>query len=70
MNFNRSSRRDDLLFVIVLLLPVVFAADRYLSSEREMDQIAQAQQRQHTLIAKENKRQADLRLAFSESEPR
>jgi hypothetical protein len=43
MNFKRSGYRDDLLFVIVLLLPAVFAGARYFESDRQMTQIVQTQ---------------------------
>ncbi|HWY72158.1 MAG TPA: hypothetical protein VNW98_00840 [Burkholderiaceae bacterium] len=45
MNFNRRSYREDLLFVIALLVPAVFAGARYFESEAQMTQIAQAQQK-------------------------
>lgn len=43
MNFNRRSHHEDLLFVIVLLVPAVFAGARYFESDAQMMQIAQAQ---------------------------
>ena len=46
MNLNRRSHREDLLFVIALLLPAVFAAGaRYFESDAQITQIAQAQHR-------------------------
>jgi hypothetical protein len=35
MNFTRPSQLEDLLFVIVLLLPPVFAGARYIESVRQ-----------------------------------
>jgi hypothetical protein len=43
MNFNRRSYREDVLFVIALLVPAVFAGARYFESDAQMTQIAQAQ---------------------------
>ena len=43
MNFNRRSYRDDLLFVVALLVPAVFAGARYVESELQIVQIEQAQ---------------------------
>jgi len=45
MNLNRRSHREDLLFVIALLLPAVFAGARYFESDAQITQIAQAQHR-------------------------
>ena len=42
MKFNRRGYRDDLLFVIALLVPAIFAGARYLESDRQMTEIAQA----------------------------
>jgi hypothetical protein len=41
MNMNRQSRREDVLFVIALLVPAIFAGARYQESSREMTLIAQ-----------------------------
>ncbi len=43
MNLNRHSYREDVLFVIALLVPAIFATARYFQSDGEMTQIAQAQ---------------------------
>jgi hypothetical protein len=43
VNLNRRSHREDALFVIALLVPAIFATARYVQSDREMTQIAQAQ---------------------------
>jgi uncharacterized membrane protein affecting hemolysin expression len=50
MNFNRRSHREDVLFVIALLVPALFAGARYLESDHQMTQIAQARA-QVTLVA-------------------
>jgi len=42
MNMNRRSHREDALFVIALLVPVIFASTRYVESDRQIAQIAQA----------------------------
>jgi hypothetical protein len=41
MNMNRQSRREDILFVIALLVPAIFAGARYHDSNRELTLIAQ-----------------------------
>jgi len=43
MNFNRRSHLEDVLFVITLLVPAIFASARYVETERQIVQIAQAQ---------------------------
>jgi hypothetical protein len=40
MNMNRTSRREDILFVIALLVPAIFAGARYTEYSHEMAQIA------------------------------
>jgi hypothetical protein len=42
MKFKLFQHRDDVLFVLALLLPAVFAGARYVQSDREMTQIVQA----------------------------
>jgi hypothetical protein len=42
MNMNRQSRRDDVLFVIALLVPAIFAGARFTESSQEMALIARA----------------------------
>ena len=42
MNMTRQSRRDDVLFVIALLVPAIFAGARYTESTQEMALIAKA----------------------------
>ena len=69
MNFNRSGHRDDFLFVIALLLPALFAGARYVQSDHEMVQIAQAHSRS-ALAADESLPQARLRIAHVDSRGR
>jgi len=45
MNFNRRSHLDSVLFVSTLLVPAIFASVRYVETERQITQIAQAQSR-------------------------
>jgi hypothetical protein len=67
MNFNRRSYRDDLLFVIALLVPAVFAGARYVESERQIVQIEQAQsQGQGALVAVDGGARAPLHVADAE----
>jgi hypothetical protein len=68
MKFSRWSQ-DDLLFVITILLPVVFAALRYAESDREMDRIARAQA-PATGVVDGKKKAQDLRLAYAQSHGR
>lgn len=42
MNFNRHSPCEDLLFLMVLLLPPVSAGGRYVESDRQVAHISQA----------------------------
>lgn len=42
MNTNRRSHREDVLFVLTLLVPAFFAGARYVQSDHEMTLIAQA----------------------------
>ena len=44
MDFNRSGHRDDLMFVVAVVLPMLAAGARYLQSDQEITQIAQAQE--------------------------
>lgn len=44
MNTNRRSHREDVLFVLALLVPAFFAGARYVQSDHEMALIAQAAQ--------------------------
>jgi hypothetical protein len=67
MNFNRRSYGDDLLFVVALLVPAVFAGARYVESERQIVQIEQAQsQGQGALVAVDSDARAQLRVAYAE----
>jgi hypothetical protein len=69
MNFNRRGYRDDLLFVIALVLPAVVAATRYLESERQMDQIARVRPVLQ-VASQERDTKADLRVAYAQSQGR
>ena len=51
MKFNRHSRFEDVLFVLALLVPAVLSGARYLESDREMTQIAQAAAKSTELAA-------------------
>jgi hypothetical protein len=42
MNFSRPNRREDILFVIALLVPAFFSGARYLETDRQLEQIAHA----------------------------
>jgi hypothetical protein len=64
MNMNRRSRTEDALFVIALLVPAIFAGARYVESDRQMTQIAQAQTREAS-VALESHRSAPVLLAKS-----
>ena len=50
MNLNRRSHKEDALFVIALLVPAIFAGARYIESDRQITQIAQAQTRASVAI--------------------
>ena len=49
---DRRTRHDDKLFVLLLLLPVIFAGARYLESKSQMDQIALQSKPPVTALAK------------------
>lgn len=67
MNFKLSNHRDDLLFVIVLLLPGIFAGARYFESDRQMTEIAQAQAKRESVAGTvPGKAQARVRIAETE----
>jgi hypothetical protein len=42
MNFSRPNRREDILFVIALMVPAFFSVARYLETDRQLEQIAHA----------------------------
>ncbi|HWS66807.1 MAG TPA: hypothetical protein VN325_28930 [Steroidobacteraceae bacterium] len=65
MNFNRRSYRDDLLFVVALLVPAVFAGARYVESELQIVQIEQAQSQGQGALAAVDAR-AQPRVAYAE----
>ena len=50
MNTTRHSRREDIIFLIALLVPAMFAGARYVQSDREMTLIAQASQAQVQVV--------------------
>jgi hypothetical protein len=43
MNFKRNSHREDVLFILALVIPAVMSTTRYFETERQMTQIARAQ---------------------------
>jgi len=51
MNMNRQSRRDDVLFVIALLVPAIFAVARYNESSRETAALVAQQAAVHVVQA-------------------
>ena len=51
MNFSRRSRFEDLLFVVALLVPAVLSGARFVETDREMTQIAQAAAKSTELAA-------------------
>jgi hypothetical protein len=65
MNMNRRSHREDALFVIALLVPVIFASTRYVETDRQMAQIAQA--RAASVVAES---QAPKHLVLAQAEVR
>jgi hypothetical protein len=69
MNFNRRSHREDALFVIALLVPAIFAGARYVESDRQMDQIAQARS-QAAVVVFERHAPAPLVVAQTETRGR
>lgn len=64
MKFKRSNHRDDLWFVIALLVPVIFAGARYFESDRQMTQIVQARAKES--VASTRPQQAPVRVAETE----
>jgi hypothetical protein len=69
MNLNRRSHKEDALFVIALLVPAIFAGARYLESERQITQIAQAQTRAAS-VALESHKPAPVLVAKTETRGR
>ncbi len=47
---DRRTSFDDKLFLVLLILPAVFAGARYLESKTEMDQIAALQNKQPAVM--------------------
>jgi len=66
MNFYRPGCRDDWLFVIALALPTVVAGARYFESNRQMIEIAQAQERRALAEAYRHQPEARLRVPSAE----
>jgi len=62
MKYKYSSRRDDLLFVVALLVPAIFAGARYFESDRQMTQIVQAQGKKESVVGTSPER-ARVRVA-------
>jgi hypothetical protein len=69
MNFNRRSHREDALFVIALLVPAVFAGARYVESDRQIAQIAQARS-QAAVVAFQGHAPAPLLVAQAQTRGR
>jgi hypothetical protein len=66
MNINRRSHREDALFVIALLVPAIVAGARYVESDRQMAQIAQARP-QAASVAFESRAPALLLVAQAQT---
>jgi hypothetical protein len=64
MNFNYRNHRDDLLFVIALLVPAVFSGACYIDSQRQIVRIEQAQSQAASVAANGEKR-AHERVAYA-----
>jgi len=69
MKFSHSYHQDDVLFVIALLLPAVFAGFRYAESDREMDQLARAHA-PVTMATSVDKKVENVHLAYAQSHGR
>jgi hypothetical protein len=69
MNFDRPGHRDDVLFVIAILVTAVVTGARYFESDRQMDQIARAHA-QAVSVAVEGKAHAPMRVARADSPDR
>ena len=65
MKYKHSSHRDDLLFVVALLVPAIFAGARYFESDRQMTQIVQARDKRES-VAGTAPEQARVRVAETE----
>jgi len=66
MKFNRPGCRDDWLFVVALALPAAIAGARYFESDRQMTEIAQAQERRALAEAYRHQPEARLRVLSAE----
>ena len=69
MNYNHRSYRDDLLFVIALLVPAIFSGACYVESERQIVQIEQARS-EGAFVAANGGAQARLRVAYVQGQGR
>jgi hypothetical protein len=69
MNINRRSHREDALFVIALLVPAIVAGARYVETDRQIAQIAQARP-QAVSVAFESHAPALLVVAQAETRRR
>jgi len=69
MNFNRPGHRDDVLFVIAILVTAVFTGARYFESDRQMDQIARAHS-QAVSVAVDGKAHTTMRVARADGPDR
>jgi hypothetical protein len=65
MKYKHSSHRDDLLFVVALLVPAIFAGARYFESDRQMTQIVQARDKRESVAGTAPER-ARVRVAETE----
>ncbi len=66
MNFNRRNRYEDVLFVIALLVPAVLSGARYIESDRQITQIAQAKSQAAMLAAEKSRAPAPVVVARAE----
>ena len=62
MNFSRRSHREDVLFLIALLIPAMFAGARFVESDRQMDRIARTQSAPTAIVLNASPVSADLIL--------
>jgi hypothetical protein len=69
MNLNRRSHKEDALFVIALLVPTIFAGARFVETQHQMTQIAQAQV-QATSVALESRTPAPVLVAKADNRGR
>jgi len=70
MSFKRAGHSDDLLFLIALLVPAVFAYARYFESDRQMEQIARARSQSALVAVNARHPQAHPGVAYAQSQGR